>query len=132
MASNRIYSPIRCKGCGGKFPPHDRRQKYCEQQCRRNYNNDKRRTQNSGRYHVEGTLRACDQLLEALYNSPLYREEQIGEAILKNLGLDFTTGTLEENLDTLRPIRWYHAYGVELVDKVRRIYTIHYRTNFLA
>lgn len=134
MASNRIYPLQVCcnPDCGEEFYPHDRRQVFCTTQCRINFYNDKRRIENAERFGLEEQLRSADKLLEVLLDSDFYKEEQISEATLEALAIPMNIGTLEENLLTLRPIRWYHAYGLELVDKIQRLYTIHYRTNFIA
>lgn len=134
MASNRVYPLQLCinPDCGEEFYPHDRRQVFCCPQCRINYYNDQRRIENTERFGLEEQLRTADKVLEVLLDSDFYQEEQISEATLEAFAIPMHIGTLEENLLTHRPIRWYHAYGLELVDKTQRLFTIHSRTNFLA
>ena len=117
--------------CQEVFTPHDFRQIYCTTQCRINFFNDERRLRNSNRYPQEQVLRQSDKILERLYNSPNYNDDKIEETVLLYSGVNFKIGTWEENLITHQPIRWYHAYGLELVERENRFYTIHFRTKFL-
>lgn len=77
---------------------------------------------------MEKQLRLNDKLLARVFHSGHYTNDQISEAFLINEGLDLTIGSFEENLDTKRPIRWFHAYGLELMSQNPLIFTIHYRT----
>jgi hypothetical protein len=130
MKSKRIYPQQRCinPDCKKSFHPHDYRQQFCNAQCRTNYYNDKRREDNLGRYCQEEILRRNDFILEVLNESEFYKDEEISEEILKGFAINMAIGTLEENLLTRRPIRWYHSYGLELINTTDAIYTIHYRT----
>ena len=130
MKSKRIYEAITCPSCKTEFHPHRSNQIYCEDQCRINYHNDQRKLKNEERYGLEKILRHCDTTLESLYESDFYQDEIIQESVLLSCGIDLSACTLEKNLDTGRPVRWFHAYGMELVDKENRLYTIHHRTNF--
>jgi hypothetical protein len=131
MPSNRTYDDITCgnPACGKNFAPHDRRQVYCSRQCGINFNNDKKHALNQERYFREKQMRDCDEKLEILMESGFYKDDQIVETVLDAFAIDQTIGSLEENLDTARPIRWYHTYGIELVDDSKKLYTIHLRTN---
>jgi hypothetical protein len=131
MPSNRTYDDIICSNpaCGNTFSPHDRRQVYCSRQCGINFNNDKKHRVNQERYFREKHLRDCDEKLEILLESGFYKDDQIAEDVLDAFAIDQTIGNLEENLDTNRPIRWYHTYGIELVDDRKKLYTIHLRSN---
>jgi hypothetical protein len=129
MRSKRTHRERFCENpdCDTPFIPHDRRQLYCTEQCRINYHNDKRYMDNEERYRREEPLRKTDRDLETLMGSKFYKEERIKEEVLEDLELNLTIGTLEKNILTGNPIRWYHSYGIELVDKENRLYTIHYR-----
>jgi hypothetical protein len=129
MTSNRTYDDIICSNpaCGITFAPHDRRQIYCSRQCGINFNNDKKHNDDKERYFGEKHLRDCDGKLEKLLESGFYKDEQIAEDVLDAFAIDQTIGSLEENQDTNRPIRWYHKYGIELVDYKKKVYTIHLR-----
>ncbi len=131
MPSKRTYPEKTCinADCKKTFAPTDKRQVYCSRQCGINYNNDKKHYTNKERYFREKLLRDCDEKLEVLMESGFYKNEQIAEDVLDAFEIDQTIGSLEENLDTGRPIRWYHAYGIELIDEHKRHYTIHFRTN---
>lgn len=131
MPSNRTYDDISCSNpaCGNTFAPHDRRQIYCSRQCGINFNNDKKYNDYQVRYFRERLLRDCDEKLEKLLESGFYKDDQIAESVLDAFAINQTIGSLEENLDTARPIRWYHTYGIELVDDSKKFYTIHLRTN---
>lgn len=130
---SRQYEQRLCinPACEELFTPHDYRQVYCTTQCRINFNNDERRIKNTERYPLEKIVRRCDKILEGIYNSPNYKEDKIEETVLLHSDMNFNIGTWEENLITHHPIRWYHAYGLELVDRENRFYTIHFRTKFL-
>ena len=130
MTSNRIYPAQTCPSCEEKFNPHRSNQIYCSDQCRINYHNDQRKLKNEGRFSFEMILRHNDTTLESLYDSDFYQAELIQESVLLGCGIDLSACALEKNLDTGRPVRWFHAYGLELVDKVNKLYTIHYRTNY--
>jgi hypothetical protein len=133
MPSNRLYPEAICcnQDCESSFFPHDSRQFYCTEQCRINYHNDRRKIEKLNRYIIEKPLRENDKLLQAIYFSGHYKNDQIFEEFLINAGINFQIGTFEENLLTKRPIRWYHSFGLELIDKKLRIYTIHLRTKYL-
>lgn len=128
MPSKRRYPPQICcnPSCEEEFIPTDRRQEFCSAQCRINYHNDKRYIDREDRYFREAPLRRCDDLLESLIDSPFYKEEQIREEVLDGFDIDRTIGTLEMNLLTGNPIRWYHTFGIELIEA--KTYTIHQRT----
>lgn len=128
MASNLIYEAETCPGCNNVFYPHDQRQTFCSYQCRYTYYNKQRSKENRERYSKEEQLRHSDTALEVLLNSHFYNNELIEESIILSLGIDINLCSLEKNLDTGRPIRWFHAYGLELVDKTNRLFTIHHRT----
>jgi predicted nucleic acid-binding Zn ribbon protein len=129
MTSQRRYPPEICfnPDCSEQFIPHDRRQMFCSDQCRINYNNDKRRQQNEERFFRESELRRIDQTLETLLDSKFFKDNEIKEEILDGFGIDRTIGTLEMNLLSKNPIRWYHAFGIEFLRN--KLYTIHQRTN---
>ncbi|HWJ27294.1 MAG TPA: hypothetical protein VNS32_12180 [Flavisolibacter sp.] len=131
MASKRVYPEEICinPACGQPFNPHDYRQVFCTPQCRINFHNDQKRQQNENRFFSEKCLRQADQILEAIFESELYQEEQISEKTLQGFKVPLNIGTLEKNLQTERPVWWFHAYGLELIDREKRLYTIHYRTN---
>lgn len=130
MASNRIYPAETCPGCEEEFHPHRSNQIYCTEQCRINYHNDQRKLKNEERFGLEKILKHNDTTLESLYESNFYQDELIQESVLLGCDINLNACTLEKNLDTGRPVRWFHAYGVELVDYENRLYTIHHRTNF--
>jgi hypothetical protein len=130
MTSNRLYAEKICANpaCETEFFPYDARQIFCEEQCRINFYNDKRKLKDHERFILEKQLRQNDQLLEYIYKSRHYKDDRISEEFLLDSGINMEIGNWEENLDTKRPIRWYHAFGLELVSKIPRIYTIHFRT----
>ena len=131
MPSNRSYEEIVCSNpaCGTEFAPHDRRQIYCTTQCRINFYNDKKHFLDQDRYFSEKKLRECDQKLELLMKSNFYNNEKIEQVLLAKFDIDQSIGSLVLHLDTGRPIRWYHSFGIELVNERLKLYTIHQRTN---
>ncbi|TCJ16575.1 hypothetical protein EPD60_07485 [Flaviaesturariibacter flavus] len=126
----RIHPPRTCENpnCRVEFFPDDFRMRYCSTGCRVAYHNDQRRLQNTTRFATDGVRRLNDQLLECLYESPNYEENGVPESSLELLCIDQEVGTWEKNLDTGRPILWFYAYGLELVNAEARLFTIHYRT----
>lgn len=130
MTSNRIYPLETCPCCEEKFYPHRSNQIYCSNQCRINYHNDQRKLKYEERFSLEKFLRHNDTTLESLYDSNFYQDELIRESVLLCCGIELSACTLEKNLDTGRPVRWFHAFGLELVDKEKRLYTIHHRKNY--
>lgn len=128
MSSQRRYPPQICYNpdCNEEFIPHDRRQIYCCVQCCTNYHNDKRFEENEERFFREKELRDVDRILGYLMDTAFYQNEEIQEEILNGFLVDRTIGMLEKNLLTNKPIRWYHSYGIELVEN--KSYTIHQRT----
>jgi hypothetical protein len=131
MPSKRIYKEKKCANpaCARKFAPHDKRQRYCEAQCRTNFHNDKIQNLNTGRYAREKAMRACDAILEMLSKSSFYKNENISEEIIAAFHVDPMTGTLVQNAETGEPIFWFHSYGLEMVDHRKTLYTIHSRTH---
>jgi hypothetical protein len=129
MHSKRRYPEQTCfnPDCEEEFIPHDRRQIFCSTQCRINYYNDKKHIDNEERYFREAQLRRIDKMLEALTHGEFYLDEQVKEEILDGFKIDRSIGTLEMNLLTGNPIRWYHAFGIEFLGN--KLYTIHTRTN---
>jgi hypothetical protein len=131
MPSNRVYPKKPCfnLACQVLFHPHDSRQEFCSKQCRINYHNDKRKQQNEDRYFQEDQMRHNDKLLEALFEMDEYgQKDYITESALRYTGVNFEIGSWEQNLLTKRPIKWFHTYGLELIDKTNKLFTIHHRT----
>jgi len=127
--SNRRYSPITCSNpaCGIEFVPHDRRQIYCEQQCRINFNNDKRHEENNSRFSDEKQSRLNRKILAAAWEKLINQKEKLVARI--NLEWDKfnfqTQASIKKNLKTGRNILWYHDYGLELIDPAGNLFEIH-------
>ena len=119
--SNRRYPAITCKNpaCKKIFKPHDRRQKFCEIQCRVNYHNDKRYFENSTRFKDEKQSRVNNKILEKIWSKfSKNKEKIIPKASLELEDFNFNSQTLiKQNSKTNRNILWYHDFGLELVSK---------------
>lgn len=129
MRSRRQYPSKTCFNprCKVEFTPHDRRQIFCSHQCRVNFFNDKKHEENTERFFRQDELKRADRLLEALLDSEFYKDNRIREATLDGFEIDRFIGTLEMNLLTKNPVRWYHSFGIEYLGN--ELYTIHKRTN---
>lgn len=113
---------------GGFFEPHDRRQKYCEPQCRYNYHNDVKYEENATKYINEKKIRAIEKKLAKIYlrhvdvngycvvNKLIFYHEDIDVMLLvTELRSKETGGT----------IKWYYEYGIEIHPKDSNYYIIH-------
>lgn len=130
--SNRRYPTKKCKNpaCKIDFEPHDRRQEYCEPQCRINANNDKRHLTNSSRFSDEKQARVNNKILESIWTR-LTNEKQklVSQAILEWEMFKFDSqALLKKNTKTDRPIMWFYDYGLELIDSSKKIFELHKKT----
>jgi hypothetical protein len=127
--SNRRYPPKTCKNpaCEVEFDPHDRRQEYCERQCRINANNDKRHLENNSRFSDEKQARLNNKILESAWEKLKNKKEKNVERV--NLEWDKfnfqTHASIKKNNKTGRNILWYHDYGLELIDPAGNLFEIH-------
>jgi hypothetical protein len=130
--SNRRYTTRKCKNtaCNIKFEPHDRRQEYCEPQCRINANNDKRHLENATRFNDEKQARFNNKVLNTIWNRLLYqKQKRVNGYILEWEKFVFESqAMITINNKTRRNILWYHDYGLELLDPDKRIYELHKKT----
>ena len=129
-ASNRRYPSAECQNpaCKAKFNPSDRRQKFCEPQCRINYHNDKRHSENQTRFKDERQARLNYQILARIWNKIKdEKEKTVHRSFLEWDGFNFNSQALiKKNSKTNRPIMWYYDNGLELIGD--EIYEIHHKT----
>lgn len=114
--------------CKKQFIPQRRNQLFCISQCRINHNNDKRRENNLTVYRLEKELKRNEKILIKLMAGPSYRDDQIAEIFFIHEGFNFDVSSdTKLNSKTRQPIRWSHAYGIELKDSMIKTFTIHKR-----
>src|SRR5689334_3971739 len=127
--SNRRYPERKCKNpaCTSKFEPHDRRQEYCEPQCRVNANNDKRFLANNTRFKDEKQARLNNKILESIWKKLNDQKQKLVErSILEWEKFKFDSQVLiNRNSKSGMNILWYYDFGIELVDKSRNLFEIH-------
>jgi hypothetical protein len=127
--SKRRYPEQSCAHCGMSFIPTDSRQKYCSKQHGIDYRNDDRKRKNQNRFIIEKSLRHCDNQLEkALRRLEQLKKDTISLESLELLGVDITLATQQMLYEKNKMIRWFHFYGLELVDAVSERFKIHKRT----
>ena len=127
--SNRRYPSQKCKNpaCEILFEPHDRRQEYCERQCRINANNDKRHFENQTRFIQERQTRSNNKILASAWEKLKNQKDKL----VKRSNLEWdrfnfqTQALIKKNTKTGRNILWYHDYGLELVDGAGNVFEIH-------
>lgn len=127
--SNRLYPSKKCKnpGCEADFDPHDRRQEYCEPQCRINANNDKRFEANNTRFSDEKQVRVNHRILETIWKKMLnHKQKLVDRSILEWEKFKFDSqAMIMKNSKSGNSILWYYDYGLELVDPTRNLFEIH-------
>lgn len=127
--SNRRYPERICKNpeCGTTFEPHDRRQLYCEEQCRINANNDKRHFEENSRFRDGKQTRVNNQILNSIWQVLMDEKlKMVSKERLEWLGFNFDSQARHmKNNQTGRRILWYYDYGLEPVDKYGNIFEIH-------
>jgi hypothetical protein len=127
--SNRRYPEKECKNlaCKARFEPHDRRQEYCEPQCRINANNDKRFEANNTRFNDEKQARVNNNILASIWRKLLNQKQKfVYKNILEWEKFQFDSqAMIMQNSKTGNTILWYYDYGLELVDQTCNIFEIH-------
>ena len=127
--SNRRYPPAICANpnCRTSFEPHDRRQLYCEPQCRINANNDRRFLENETRFSDEKIARRNSKILEFLWNKHKnLRRKMITRSMLDFENFDFEGSCkVMKNSNTGRTIQWFHNYGLEPVIFTEKLFWLH-------
>ncbi len=127
--SNRRYQEQKCKNpaCQISFQPHDRRQEYCEPQCRVNASNDRRFEANNTRFIDEKQVRKNNRILESIWRKlPWNKQKLVTKSMLEFEKLKFEShAMIRKNSKSGNSICWYHDYGLELVDQTRNLFEIH-------
>lgn len=130
--SKRTYPVRDCSNpnCGfeQKFAPHDRRQKFCCEQCRINFHNDQKHNDNKTTFRSEKDLRQFDKRLAKIHKAfvnkdgyctvwkGIFNYEQINVALLVSE---------QENPNTGGRVKWFYKYGTELHPKDNNYFIIH-------
>ena len=130
--SKRTYPERDCENpnCGfeQRFIPHDRRQKFCIEQCRINFHNDQKHNDNTTIFKNEKNLREFDKRLAKIYKAfvdkdgycvvwkGIFNYEQINVALLV---------TEQQNPRTGGKVKWFYKFGTELHPKDANYFIIH-------
>ena len=133
MASKRRYPIQRCvnPACGHPyFEPHDKRQRYCTDQCRTNYNNDRRskKTKNIKEHLKETEEKSI--LLGVAYSQWGYDKKPFEASWLTALGIDLSIASKESGLKSGKEVYWFNDYGLQPLNKRAMSFKIHCRNNF--
>jgi len=127
--SNRRYISRECKNpaCKISFEPHDRRQEYCEVQCRINANNDRRFEANNTRFSDERQVRLNNKILETLWKKMQDKKQKlVPRGLLEWEKFKFDSqAMIMRNNKSGNSILWYYDYGLELVDPAKNLFEIH-------
>ena len=132
IMSNRIYPLRPClnPACisGGSFIPHRRNQMFCCEQCRVNYNKDKRHLENTTIFLRAKKLIAIDKKLSMLYVK--YADSQGYCTVMKEIfyheGIDVMLLVKEMlNKETKNKVKAYFRYAIELHPQNPNYYIIH-------
>ena len=132
IRSKRRYPAIPCPNplCinGGIFEPHDKRQKYCETQCRVNHMNDIRYLENQTTFADEKNLRRIEKSLAKIYGKYVNKDGYC--VVLKEIfyyeEIDVMLLVQELKNDlTGQKVKWYYDYGIELHPDDANYYIIH-------
>lgn len=127
--SKRRYPGQPCAHCGTLFIPTDSRQKYCSRQHGIDHRNDDRKKKNQTRFIIEKSLRHCDNQLEkALQKLEQMKRNTISLESLELLGVHIALATQQMLYENDKLIRWFHFYGLEMVDVDPERFRIHKRT----
>jgi len=130
--SKRTYPERDCENpiCGfeKRFTPHDRRQKFCCNQCRWNYYNDQTYNNNRTIFKNEKSLRHFDKMLERIYRAFVNDKGycQVWKVFFEyekiNVGLLVQE---QQNTATGGRVKWFYNYGTELHPKDSNYFIIH-------
>jgi hypothetical protein len=127
--SNRCYPEMECSNpeCQILFTPHDRRQIFCEDQCRVNYYNDKRHANDNSRFADEKIARLNNKILAIIWKKVTHLKKKIVQkSILEWEGFRFDSQVMiTKNAKTGNNILWYYDFGLELVDTKDGLFEIH-------
>ena len=127
--SNRIYDGIPCKkdDCDEIFQPSDSRQKYCCPQHRIDHNNDLRKLSNKDGLELLKKIRHNDNVLNKIYNHPLYKAKKgLSRELLEYEGYFFNADYEKQiNTSTNKSVLWMINYGLEAIDVKNNNFNIH-------
>ena len=113
---------------GGTFIPHDRRQVFCEDQCRINYHNDRRYEENNSIFQNEKALRGNERKLKEIYWRFVdgSRYCVVPKVVLYAAKVNVMLLTRELiNNDTGGTVKWYYSVGIEIHPQNDNYYIIH-------
>ncbi len=130
--SNRRYPERECKNpaCDEIFEPHDRRQLYCEPQCRINASNDRRHEANNTRFLGEKISRRNSKILEKIWLQLQEQKEKIvSRDILswEKFAWDAPMTVNKKNSDNTN-VLWYYEFGIGAADKAGNNFMIFKRS----
>ena len=114
-----------------KFIPHDRRQKFCCEQCRINFHNDKQHGDNNSSFRNEKLLRQYDKKLEKIYYRCVDKDDYciVWKGILEYEGINVRLLVEEQqNTHTGEKVKWFYRFGTELDKQRPDFFTIYKKT----
>ena len=124
--SNRIYPSKKCKHCKNEFTPTDKRQVFCCEQHRIDYNNDKRLIKYAPIKAIITGLTKNDQILEKAYQYMTEKKKNsIDIDILNYDGFDFNIPTKISVTNAGNQIEWQISFGLEGIEKETKLFKIH-------
>ena len=117
--SGRRYPERICfnQACIKEFTPHDRRQKFCCEQCRVDYYNDRRHFANNSTFRNEKILRDCDAKTAKIFFRFADKSGfcEVPLILFQHEGIDLRLAIEEnENTKTGGRVRWFYKYGTEI------------------
>ncbi|CAN5461090.1 hypothetical protein BH11BAC3_BH11BAC3_09580 [soil metagenome] len=129
--SKRRYPAKECPQCLETFIPSDKRQKYCSEQHRVDYNNDCRSKKDLHINHTASVIKRNEQILTKIYSQvERLREKVFSIELLKYEGYQFNINTgINKNTATGSTIFWTHNYGLECCNTEKKLFIIHFRNN---
>ncbi len=130
--SKRTYPERDCENpnCGfeQRFIPHDRRQKFCREQCRINFYNDRRHNDNRTVFKDEKSLRQFDKRLDKIYKAFVNKDGycQVWKGIFSYERINVSLLVQEQqNTTTGGKVKWFYKYGTELHPTDTNYFIIH-------
>ena len=134
--SKRTYPERKCfnSSCEfeKEFTPHDRRQKFCCNQCRVNYHNDARHTINNNELLNEKRLRGFDKKLKKIYQNCVDAKGvcTVSKEILAYEQIDLRLSVSEQaNPKTGGKVKWFYTFGTEIHPNDSNYFLIYKKTS---
>lgn len=132
--SKREYPQKKCSKpeCGIYFVPTDKRQKYCCDQHRIDYLNDKRNTKEKTERPLREAIKKNKDVLEKIYYSIFYRnKKEVPIHLLEYENYQFEKFNRRLiNKKTNNEVLFCFEYGLELINPEEQLFIIHKNNNY--